>query len=151
MKSPPTLVEFFRPGETGLGIDEILPVLAALLEVLNVFFSDQALLFQRFRELVGAPVVVGALQRAGNGFGPLVAGIIARVFQVFPLFPPAAVVLFGKRVFYGSPDLQAFRDLAFKVSVHHGRDGVRSDHALVVNAPKAPDRQESRLLALHQN
>ena len=144
----PCAVEFLRPGETGLGVDKVFPVFAALLEILDILFADQALLFQGFGEFVGAPVIVGAFQRAGNGLRPLVAGIIARVFQVFPFLSPAAVVLFGKRVLDGSPDIQSFRDLALEVGVHHGRDGMRSDHALVVLAPQSPDRQVSGLLVV---
>ena len=144
----PSAVEFLRSGETGLGIDKILPVFAALLEVLDILLGGEAFLLKIFSQLVGAPVVVGAFQRAGNGLRPLVAGIIARVFQVFPFLSPAAVVLFGKSVLDGSPDIQSFRDLALEISVHHGRNGVRADHALVILAPQGPDRQISGLLVV---
>ena len=96
-----------------------------------------------------APVVVGALERAGDGLAPdHVVRIVPVPVEKVPPLLDAPLVPLRQRLLDLRVDALPVALEPLQVRIDENRDGVRADHALVVAAPERPYRQIPRELAL---
>ena len=140
----PLAVRVASAHEADGGVEHVLPVLRALREERGVLR-----LAELRGHLRGAPVVVGALERARDAFAlDFVEGVVAVLVEEVPVLLAAVRVGIAERVADGGVDGVPVGGEALEVGVHQHGHGVRADHALVVLVPERPDREEAVLLVV---